>query len=177
MINAIAAARSVGFETVALLNVETLTAMPEVRDMCAANKCAAYGHNWSCPPICGSLEECKEKIQQYSNGILVQSIGDLEDSWDYEGMKDLEETHKARFQKLASVLHNIRIDFLPLSAGCCTICETCAYPQSCRFPQKMMSSMEAYGLLVNAVCSDNHVAYYYGPNKLSYTSCILFRQD
>ena len=44
-------ARDCGFETVAELDVSTLKALPEVRDMCAVNTCGKYGACWSCPRI------------------------------------------------------------------------------------------------------------------------------
>ena len=63
---------------------------------------------------------------------------------------------------------------LALGAGCCTQCAVCSYPDSpCRFPEKMVSSMEAYGMLVLEVCQKNGMAYYYGPNTIAYTSCFL----
>jgi hypothetical protein len=33
--------------------------------------------------------------------------------------------------------------------------------------------MEAYGLLVTQICTDNGMKYYYGPDTLAYTSCFL----
>ena len=41
-------------------------------------------------------------------------------------------------------------------------------------PDKRISSMEAYGMLVMQVCKDSGVGYYYGPDHLAYTSCFLF---
>lgn len=61
-----------------------------------------------------------------------------------------------------------------LGAGGCRIFEECAYPKPCRFPQKAISSMEAYGLFVTQVCRDNGVKYYYGEKTITYTSCVLF---
>ncbi|MDE8682148.1 DUF2284 domain-containing protein [Blautia schinkii] len=46
-------------------------------------------------------------------------------------------------------------DMLMLGAGGCRICGHCAYPKPCRFPEKAISSMEAYGLFVTQVCRDN----------------------
>ena len=37
----------------------------------------------------------------------------------------------------------------------------------------MISSMEAYGMVVNEVCSANGLAYNYGPTKMAYTGCFL----
>ena len=63
---------------------------------------------------------------------------------------------------------------LPLGAGCCTRCKDCTYPDApCRFPEKMVSSMEAYGMLVLEICKANGLSYYYGADTMTYTSCFL----
>ncbi|MCF0230482.1 MAG: DUF2284 domain-containing protein, partial [Parasporobacterium sp.] len=74
-----------GFTTVADIDTATLKSLPEVRDMCEVNTCGKYGVNWACPPGCGSIDECSDKMKKYSKGILVQFVGDIEDSMDWEG--------------------------------------------------------------------------------------------
>ena len=169
----IALAKEYGFETAAALKVETLISREEVRDMCAANTCHAYGSNWSCPPACGTIAQCSEKMKKYSRGILVQTIGELEDSWDFEGIQDAAHKHSARFRAIALRLWKDGVTVLPLTAGACSICDKCAYPEPCRFPDKAFSSMEAYGLLVNQVCTDNGVPYNYGSERIAYSGCLL----
>ena len=169
----ISLAKEYGFETAAPLNVQTLTSREEVRQMCAANTCRAYGSNWSCPPACGTIAECRTKMKCYTQGVLVQTIGELEDSWDYEAMQETAENHSKRIRDIALRLWKDGVKVLPLTAGTCPICEKCAFPEPCRFPDKAVSSMEAYGLLVNQVCTDNGIAYNYGPCKMAYTGCLL----
>ena len=173
---AIQIARDCGFETAAPLSVPTLHANPEVRNMCAKDKCRRYNQCWACPPACGSVEECEIRMRQFSNGILVQSVGDLEDEWDIEGMQQIEKRHKARFDEAVQRWHAAHAgQLLPLAAGSCTRCKTCTYPDApCRFPELQLQSMEAYCLLVNEICTCNGVPYYYGKNRLAYTSCLLF---
>lgn len=167
-------AREIGFESFGILRVETLKPLHEVRDMCAAGRCLLYGKRWSCPPACGSIEKCAQKIASYQSGLLVQTVGKLEDVFDAEGIHRTEITHKHRFETLA---RQVRFQFpacLPLTAGGCMRCTVCTYPNKpCRFPQKMMSSMEAYGLLVSEVCEKNGIPYYYGEGSIAFTSCIL----
>lgn len=166
---------SMGFKVVSDLDCSTLKPMLEVREMCAADKCHQYGKNWACPPGCGTLEECTTNISKYKYGLIVQTVGELEDSFDFEGMVVLEEKHRNNFKKFFKELQNEYSDILPLGAGCCNQCVECTYPnEKCRFPEKAMSSMEAYGILVSKVCTDNNVPYYYGPGTLAYTGCILF---
>ena len=145
-----------GFTHVAALDCSTIKLLPEVRQMCASNTCHMYGKNWHCPPGCGTLEECEARVRSYRQGILVQTVGELEDSMDGEGMMEAEKAQ------------------LPIGSGACTRCASCTYPDApCRFPDKTFASMEAYGMLVTQVCQDNDLPYYYGPCTIAYTSCFL----
>lgn len=169
-------AKEYGFSHCASLNVSAIQVMPEVRQMCSSDKCHAYGRSWSCPPACGSLEECKAILEGFSEGILVQTVGELEDSFDYEAMLETEAKHKENFKKLHQFLRQEYPNMLAIGAGCCTLCRPCTYPDSpCRFPEEMTSSMEAYGMLVLQVCQDNGLDYNYGANTVTFTSCYLLR--
>ena len=76
--------------------------------------------------------------------------------------KELETQHKA---------------VLAMGAGACKICEECTYPdEPCRFPDKMEVSMEACGLFVSKVCTDNNLKYNYGQDKMAFTSCFLLKE-
>ncbi|MBQ8075785.1 MAG: DUF2284 domain-containing protein [Oscillospiraceae bacterium] len=167
-------AREIGFEEACILSVETLRLLPEVREMCASGRCLLYGKRWSCPPACGSLEACDRRIKTYQRGVLVQTVGVLEDVFDVDGISRTEKTHKHRFEVLVRQARRVLPDCLPLTAGGCTRCAMCTYPKKpCRFPRKMMSSMEAYGLLVSDVCEKNGIPYYHGEGTIAFTSCIL----
>lgn len=167
-------ALDVGFSHAVLLDASTLRALPEVRDMCVSDRCRRYGKSWSCPPACGSIEETAARMAAYSGGVLVQTTAQLEDDFDAESMAAAQKLHKEHFFTLARQVRLLHPGCLPLTAGSCTICRTCTYPdRPCRFPGKMLSSMEAYGLLVSQVCKDAGLPYYYGPKTLTYSSCIL----
>lgn len=167
-------ARESGFTCVSVLDAATIELLEEVRQMCSANTCGRYGKNWSCPPACGDLAACRERVGKYHAGILVQTVGDVEDSLDFEAMMETEALHKEHFNLAAEKLRELYPDMLPLGAGCCTVCKTCTCPdQPCRFPEKRNSSLEAYGILVSELCRKNNLAYYYGADKIAYTSCYL----
>ncbi len=170
-------ALEIGFSHAAPLNTAALQALPEVREMCAAGRCRRYGKSWSCPPACGSLEECQARMRGYTGGVLVQTTAALADDFDYESMTKAQELHKKNFFTLARQTRLLVPNCLPLTAGSCTICRSCTYPDKpCRFPNKMLSSMEAYGLLVSAVCEASGLPYYYGPGTLTYSACILTKE-
>lgn len=167
--------KEIGFSKVAPLDVKTIQLLPDVRKMCESNNCRMYGKNWSCPPACGSLEECEERLVGYTRGILVQTIGELEDEFDGEGMMETEARHKEYFVRMHDALKKEFPHLLSIGSGCCTRCKKCSYPDSpCNFPDKQFSSMEAYGMLVTQICQDNNISYYYGPGTIAYTSCFLF---
>ena len=168
-------AGEVGFEHYGRLNVSALAFRPEVRDMCASNRCNNYGKSWVCPPACGDLESISAKVEKYGSGVIVQSVGMLEDDFDYESIEKLLLTHQQRFSGYVEKIRAITLDFLPMSAGACTICKDCTYPHSpCRFPERAVPSMEAYGLIVSDICNASGIAYYYGTRTISFTSCVLF---
>ena len=169
-------AEAIGFSHISALNMDALVPLREVRDMCASGRCQAYGHLWSCPPACGSIEFTTRRMKQYSYGILVQTTKEMSDDFDAETMKECELLHKKNFEILARQSRKLQPDCLPLTAGGCRICMKCAYPDKpCRFPGRMMSSMEAYGLLVSDVCIRSGLKYNYGPKTMTYSSCILYK--
>lgn len=174
MVDLVQLALQAGFSQAAGVNMEALVSMQAVRDMCAADRCRAYGRRWSCPPGCGSIEENQARMRAYSGGILVQTTGGMEDDFDLEALERIQLQHKKQFETIVRQIRTMDSDCLPLTAGCCTLCRKCTYPDKpCRFPGKMFSSMEAYGLLVSDVCLKSGLEYYYGPRTMTYTSCVL----
>ena len=170
----LALAKSCGFTASAPLDPASIELKQAVRDMCQENTCGQYDKRWSCPPGCGNLEQCRTQLAGYSTGLLVQTTGAIEDSFDFEGIQDIEQQHKQHFDAMHEMLQPLYPKLLPLGAGCCTRCKDCTYPAApCRFPEKMVSSMEAYGMLVLEVCKANGLSYYYGPDTMTYTSCFL----
>lgn len=167
-------ALSLGFSVAAPLKTDTLLPRADVRAMCAADKCGAYGKNWTCPPHCGTLEQCILQLQSYEHGILLQTVGTLEKTIDTKGYRQAEEQHLSLFHRLSDDLKSIHPRALCLGSGGCRICGQCAYPEPCRFPDKACASMEGYGLFVTQVCRDNGLAYYHGERTVTYTACVLF---
>jgi predicted metal-binding protein len=167
-------AKCVGFDEAVRMDAGTVVLHDEVRATCAEGKCHAYGHNWTCPPECGDLDHCRSVVARYSEGVIVQTIGELEDSMDYEAMTETSQRHKKNFTALAEKVRALYPDATCLGAGGCTVCKKCNYPEPCRFPDKAFSSMEGYGMLVSDVCTANNVPYYHGKNTIAFVACYLF---
>lgn len=167
-------AQALGFSHAVPMDTGKLTARQDVRAMCAADQCRAYGKNWTCPPHCGTLAACEEEMRSFTRGILLQTVGTTRKAVDTKAYRETEQQHLRQFYALAKKVASSHPGALCLGSGGCRICETCAWPDPCRFPEKAYSSMEAYGLFVTEVCRDNGLAYHHGANTITYTGCILF---
>ena len=167
-----------GFTKSAPLQISTLEFMQEIRDMCSADRCGNYGKSWSCPPACPPLDEMRDLICGYSNGLLVQTIGELEDTFDWDNIFNTEAKHKINFNRLRDELLGFPgYEILALGSGACSVCGVCAYPgEPCRFPEKIELSMEACGMFVSKICADNNLGYNYGHNKTAFTACYFFNE-
>ena len=106
--------KEIGFFKIEEMDTGKIKLLPEVRQMCSTDKCHMYGRNWSCPPACGTLEECAADISGYKKGIIVQTKGELEDEFDGEGMMETEALHKEHFVKMHDQLKNFSPNFFPL---------------------------------------------------------------
>jgi predicted metal-binding protein len=144
---------------------------PELLKSCESNVCGKYNKSWTCPPAIGPLEKQREKITAYSQALVFTTKADLEDSFDYEGMMEAKGCH----DKLTLEMHERFGKANPVfGAGGCSLCTPCAYPEPCRFPEKIYSSIEAAGINVTELSKAGGVKYNNGENTITYFSMILF---
>ena len=113
----IAKALEAGFTAAAPLDPAKLEAREVVRDACAADKCQAYDRNWTCPPACGTLQECQERMSRFQNGILLQTTGQLAKRVDTKGYARIGEEHIRNFYRFAEEIRKEYPDALCLDAG------------------------------------------------------------
>lgn len=174
-------AEGCGFDAVARLDMSTLKFMPEVRAMCRPDQCRSYNKSWCCPPAVPDLETLAARCRQYDTGILLQTIGQREDSFDFEIIEDTRERLNAAFVKFHEKVKDIYPNHWPMGLdhyglGACTSCESCTWPDApCRHPDKIFPSMSSCGLLVSQICLDNGLSYNYGPLGISFTACYLIK--
>ncbi|MDR2849652.1 MAG: DUF2284 domain-containing protein [Verrucomicrobiota bacterium] len=151
---------------------------PVFLDACVANQCRKYGTNWACPPGVGAPAGLIARARRFTRGLVVQTVWPLEDMFDYDGMMAGREKHNAVFRRAvpraAPLLTSGPV--LALSAGACAVCAACTFPsgEPCRFPEKAMSSLEAYCIDVTALIDAAGLAYSNGPDTVSYVGLLLF---
>jgi len=174
--NWIAIAKACGFEQAGEVDVAGLKPMQMVRDSCAEDKCRRYNRNWTCPPNCGTLEECAARMQSYRKGIMLQSVTQLEKVFDSKGYRRAGENFGSALKAFSERIREVYPDALILGAGGCSVCKKCNYPEPCLFPEKATYSMEGFGLFVTQVCRDNGLQYNYGPETVTFNACVLYEK-
>ena len=161
-----------GFEIeYAVIPVGAIIFSSEIRGACEINLCGNYNKCWTCPPAVGSVEEHKERITSFSSALVFTTKHDLEDSFGYEGMTKGRDSHN----RLTAEVHERFGKTNPVyGAGGCAVCETCAFPDICRFPLKAFPSIEAAGINITELGNAANLRYNNGENTVTYFSMILF---
>ena len=75
-----------------------------LRAACEQNFCGQFGKNCMCPPLVGDIDPLIDKVRNSGDGLLIQTVHTLEDSFDYEGMTNGKTAHTEVFMKLKSYL-------------------------------------------------------------------------
>ena len=123
----IQAALELGATKAVILPVEQVVTDRSFRAICEGNACGAYGNSWTCPPFCGGIDELMEKVRSFKQVLWYQTVSEIEDSFDIEGMTEASRRHAWLSQKLRERLRPmIQGESLCLSAGGCRLCERCA---------------------------------------------------
>lgn len=165
-----------GAEKAVVIKTDSIVLNAAFRDICMKNACGRYGRCWMCPPDIGEIGVLMEKVRQYSFGLLYQTIGSLEDSFDVEGMDKAAQNHVLTGQRLEAFLMLMLGKHLHLSCGGCRICERCAKLDGlpCRDSERAMPSMEGYGIDVYSTCKPTALKYTNGQNTVTYFGIVLF---
>lgn len=157
------------------INFEQIEFSDAVIDACKANTCGQYGKSWSCPPAVnrnGYFIDCNTTT--HSKGIVYTTLHKLEDSFDIESMIAGKISHRALDDKIADEVR--KSGGILLSVGGCILCEKCTCPtQPCRFPDKIIPSLESQGIDVVTLSKSANINYHNGVNTVTYFSVVLFR--
>ncbi len=173
----IQAALDAGATKAVIIPQEKIVLSADFRRICESNQCGGYGACWMCPPHIGPIEELMAQVRRYPYGLLYQTIAQIEDSFDIEGMFAASAEHAQVSQRVhAAVVPLVAGDSLHLSCGGCHLCKICAKreDQPCRIPDKALSSLEGYGVDVYNTTKDTPLKYINGANTVTYFGMILF---
>ena len=168
-----------GATKAAAIKQENIVLSAHFREICASNQCGGYGRCWMCPPDIGDIEELMDQVRKYPSAILYQTISEIEDSFDIEGMFEAGAGHAKISQRIQHALKPvIDSEFLHLTCGGCHLCPTCAKVEGkpCRQPQEALSSLEGYGVDVYKTTKGTGLKYINGENTVTYFGMILLSE-
>jgi len=159
-----------------IISVDQIITSAEFREACRKNLCGVWGRCWMCPPDVGDIEPLMAEIRTYQHALWYQTIGELEDSFDIEGMGEAKKNHLRLSHELEEEIKPLLGRHLHLACGGCGVCERCSRmdDQPCRFPDKAMPSLEAYGVDVYQTTKSTGLKYINGQNTVTYFSAVLF---
>lgn len=160
-----------------VIEVDRVETDVRFRALCASNVCGNYGRNWMCPPDAGDIESLMAELRTYSHVLVYQTVNELEDSYDFEGMMEAGVSHnrlmcslrmKLAAEPFSRVLH--------LGAGGCRMCEVCAKRtnEPCRHPDLAVASLETYGVNVSKLAEASGMKYINGQNTVTYFGAMFF---
>lgn len=171
------AAVSLGADKAVVIPGGKIAASPEFRKACEANACGYYGRCWMCPPDVGDIGALIKKVRSYPWALAYQSIHQLEDSLDIEGMTEASRRHSALSRAIERALASrLPGGYLHLICGGCHFCETCAKREGlpCRAPREARASLESHGIDVYHTVEGAGLNYINGADTVTYFSMILF---
>lgn len=148
------------------------------RDICASNACGNYGRCWMCPPDIGNIDALMAQARSYDQVLVYQSVSQLEDSFDFEGMMEGAGRHSQLSQRIGRLCTGLPGPALHLGAGGCHTCSVCAKADGrpCRHPDLALSSLEAYGVNVSELAAASGMNYINGQNTVTYFGAVFFRE-
>ena len=160
-----------------LAKVEEIQFEPAFRQACESNACGNYGKCWMCPPDAGPIDELIERAKSFRYALVYQTIGQLEDSYDFEGMMEAARLHNELSRALANWFATLPFaKKLHLGAGGCHMCGVCTKRtnEPCRHPELAMPSLETYGINVSELAASSGMKYINGQNTVTYFGALLF---
>ena len=164
----------------ALLDVSLIHFDRKFRELCQSNACGNYGACWTCPPDAGDIDTLIARAKTYQKALVYQTVGQLEDSFDIEGMLEAGKLHNDLAQAISRWAREAGAfgkDWLHLGAGGCRLCPVCAKRtgEPCRHPQDAMASLETYGVAVSELAASCGMKYINGQNTVTYFGAVLFQ--
>lgn len=147
----------------------------ETRRYCEQNICGEYGASWACPPGIGSVADCERRCKGYNTMLLFSGLYNFSDWQNTQAMKDLTAEFKHITRRLADKLAPLVGEHLTLATGGCDICEQCTYPDApCRFPNRRISSISGYGMMIIDLADMAGMKYNNGPDTITLFGAILY---
>ncbi|MGD9973452.1 MAG: DUF2284 domain-containing protein [Desulfatirhabdiaceae bacterium] len=134
--NLVKKALELGATDARLIDTHTIVFDPRSYIKCRFG-CNRWGQYWTCPPhLSISPEMFMDAFGKYTKAVIIQTA-------DPRKGQDV----SLAIEKEAMLAANSPFAFAMVL---CVQCETCAYPEPCRYPHLARPSMDAYGIDIGA---------------------------
>lgn len=147
--------------------------------LCESNACGNFGKCWTCPPDVGNIDELIAEAKKFDGVVVYQTVRDLEDSYDFEGMMEAGRLHNELAERITDAFADREFTkTLHLGAGGCRICEVCSKRQEepCRYPDRAMASLETYGVDVSQLASAAGLKYINGQDTVTFFGAYFYKK-
>lgn len=167
-----------GATKAAIIEQSQIILSAEFRAACEMNSCGVFGRCWMCPPDVGPIDELMDSVRSFPRGVWYQTIGEIEDSFDFEGMTAVSDNHAMLSQRILKATPKDQRT-LHLTCGGCHVCARCAKldDEPCRFPERALPSVESYGVDVYNTTRGTDLKYINGANTVTYFGLLLFEEE
>ena len=120
-------ALSLGAYQAAVIPVSRIHFDKSFRSLCESNACGNFGMCWMCPPDVGDIVKLIDEAKTFQSALAYQTVGELADGYDIEGMLEAGNRHNRLAQKISGAFASLPFGkTLHLGAGGCRVCPVCA---------------------------------------------------
>lgn len=161
-----------------VIDVKDMVLSSHFRDVCETNGCGMCGRCWMCPPDVAPIDELMSLVLSYKKALVFQTVTELEDSFDIEGMGEAGKNMTCLCQKIRKET-GFLADRLVLSAGGCRVCERCTRLDGipCRCPDEAFLSLEVCGVDVYNTVKPTELKYINGADTVTFFGMVLYKEQ
>ncbi len=147
------------------------------RAMCESNECGNYGRSWMCSPDVGDIDDLIQSLSVYEHVLVYETVTTLPHGGTFDEYMESGNAHNRLAQSLKSVFRSFGVENgLFLGVGGCRYCTVCAKKTAapCRFPDRAIASLEAYGIDVSALAAAAGMDYAFEKGRVTYFGAVFF---
>ena len=160
----------------AFFTVNELVFNDKARNICK-KECLDYGRSWACPPVIGSLKQCKHKCMEYDQVLLFSTITKVSEFSQKENVECSKKEHEELTEHVEEFLKNENLEFYTLSTEVCSRCEKCSYPKkACVNPERMHPCMEGHGIFLSKIVENQAMDYFMDAGMILRFSLVFLKE-
>ena len=159
----------------AFISTEELVFADRVRWICE-HECPMYNTTWACPPAVGTIDECRQKVLAYKEGLMIATITEVSDIANIGETLSTRADHEKITREVLQLVKSQSSETLTLSTEACAHCAKCSYPDApCRHPDRMFPCVESYCILVTELAEKHGIDFLAGTNLVTWFSLIFYK--